>query len=105
MWFAWPYCKEQTNVPGAADFWMVEVGRATCEHCGKDFLVVENMPMTEEQYKASTPQGLSERESVHATRISWRSGLLSTAQVRHQSRSHTKPRCLSLQTCLSIWQQ
>jgi hypothetical protein len=55
--FACPYCLATTDVPGAADFWMVEAASAVCEHCGKEFIIVENFPLTAEQYRAARPSG------------------------------------------------
>jgi transcription elongation factor Elf1 len=54
--FNCPYCKAETDVVGTADFATIDLGRAICEHCGKEFIIVENLPMTEEQYRASKPQ-------------------------------------------------
>jgi hypothetical protein len=53
--FACPYCKEKTDVQGAANLWMVFAAIAPCEHCGKEFVIVENFPMTEPQYRAASP--------------------------------------------------
>jgi uncharacterized protein YbaR (Trm112 family) len=48
-----PYCKKETNVPGSEPDAM-EVSRATCERCHKEFVIIENFPMTtKEQYRAS----------------------------------------------------
>lgn len=55
--FTCPYCKEKTEVPGAANFWMVDAANAACEHCGRDFVIVDNLAMTEEQYRAASPHG------------------------------------------------
>ena len=41
---------------GTADFPTIDMGRAICRHCGKEFIIVENLPMTQEQYHASKPQ-------------------------------------------------
>lgn len=49
--FTCPYCKEETNVAGCADFATIDIGRAICEHCGKEFIIIENFPMTEAQYR------------------------------------------------------
>jgi transposase-like protein len=50
--FACPYCKEETDVPGA-NLRMVFAASAHCEHCGKQFVIVEYFPMTEVQYQAA----------------------------------------------------
>lgn len=55
--FACPYCKERTEVPGAANFWMVDAANATCEHCRRDFVIVDSVPITEEQYRTASPHG------------------------------------------------
>lgn len=44
-----PHCKEQTRVPGGFD--EIRMGWATCDHCLSEFLIVDNVPMTEEQYR------------------------------------------------------
>jgi uncharacterized protein YbaR (Trm112 family) len=53
--FACPYCKEKTDVPGATVFWMVHAASAVCEHCAKEFVIVDNFPMTQEQYREASP--------------------------------------------------
>jgi transposase-like protein len=47
-----PHCGRQTAIPCAAEFAFIEVGRFTCEHCEKEFLALDNVPMTEEGYAA-----------------------------------------------------
>jgi transposase-like protein len=47
---ACPYCKLQTNIPGGFD--EIDVGRFTCELCRSEFLIIDNVPMTQEQYQS-----------------------------------------------------
>ena len=50
-----PHCQSQTAIPGGFD--SIDVGRFTCEHCRTEFLIIDNIPMTEVQYrKGSTVQ-------------------------------------------------
>jgi transposase-like protein len=44
-----PHCKEQTSIPGGFDY--IDAGRFACEHCRSEFLIINNVPMTEEQYR------------------------------------------------------
>jgi hypothetical protein len=30
---------------------MIDVDRNTCKYCGKEFLIVNDIPMTEEEYR------------------------------------------------------
>jgi len=53
--FACPYCQERTDVPRAVNFWMVHAASEACEHCGKQFIIVDNSAMTEAQYQAVSP--------------------------------------------------
>jgi hypothetical protein len=53
--FACPYCQERTDVPKAVNFWMVHAASAACEHCGKQFVIVDDTLMTEAQYQAVSP--------------------------------------------------
>jgi uncharacterized protein YbaR (Trm112 family) len=53
--FNCPYCKQQTNAPMAARFAAIDVMRANCENCDKEFVIVESLPVTEEQYQANKP--------------------------------------------------
>ena len=46
-----PYCKLETGIGTAALFDTVFISRKTCEKCGREFLIVTDVPMTEEQYK------------------------------------------------------
>ena len=45
-----PRCKQETGIGTAALFDHVFMSRKRCEKCGKDFLIVDGIPMTEEQY-------------------------------------------------------
>jgi transposase-like protein len=45
-----PYCKQETGIGTAALFDTVLMSRKTCEKCGREFLIVNDMPMTQEQY-------------------------------------------------------
>jgi hypothetical protein len=49
---ACPHCQERTDVPRTVNFWMVHAASAACEDCGKQFIIVDNSPMTEAQYQA-----------------------------------------------------
>jgi len=40
-----------TQDPKAALFESISMGRLTCRHCRRDFLVVDDTPITEEQYQ------------------------------------------------------
>ena len=46
-----PYCKQETGVRTAALFDTVLMSRKTCDKCGREFLIVNDVPMTEEQYE------------------------------------------------------
>ena len=45
-----PHCKQETAIGAAALFDTVFMSRKTCEKCGREFLIVNNVPMTPEQY-------------------------------------------------------
>jgi transposase-like protein len=45
-----PYCKQETGVGTAGLFDTVLMSRKTCEKCDRDFLIVNDVPMTQEQY-------------------------------------------------------
>jgi hypothetical protein len=47
-----PYCKQETGVGSAALFDTVLMSRKTCDKCGREFLIVNDVPMTEEPYSA-----------------------------------------------------
>ena len=44
-----PHCRAQTSILGGFD--SIDAGRFTCEHCLTEFLVIDNVPMSEEQYR------------------------------------------------------
>jgi hypothetical protein len=44
-----PHCKEQTSIPGGFD--SIEVGIFTCDNCHAEFLIIDDVAMTEEQYR------------------------------------------------------
>jgi transposase-like protein len=44
-----PYCKLATHIPGGFD--SIDVGRFNCQHCFEEFLVIDGIPMTQEQYR------------------------------------------------------
>jgi len=46
-----PHCGQEADDPKAALFDSISMGRLTCQHCGREFLVVDDVPMTEEQYR------------------------------------------------------
>jgi len=46
-----PYCKLETGIGTAALFDTVLMSRKTCDKCGREFLIVNDVPMTKEQYK------------------------------------------------------
>jgi hypothetical protein len=37
-------------MPHAVEFESIAIGRLTCDHCEREFLVIDNVPMTEAQY-------------------------------------------------------
>jgi transposase-like protein len=45
-----PHCKQETGIGTAALFDHVFMSRKKCKRCGRDFLIVDGIPMTEEQY-------------------------------------------------------
>ena len=49
--FICPHCGKATHGPKAALFDDVMMAREECEHCGREFLIVANVPMTQEQYE------------------------------------------------------
>jgi hypothetical protein len=51
-----PYCQAETEVIGAAEFATIDVGRAICDNCREEFLIINNVPMTLEQYRKTKPQ-------------------------------------------------
>ena len=42
-----PLCRQATTIPCAKEFDFIDVGRFTCEHCEKEFRVLDNVPITE----------------------------------------------------------
>jgi len=46
-----PHCKQETGIGTAALFDTVLMSRKTCDKCGREFLIVNDVPMTKEQYK------------------------------------------------------
>jgi uncharacterized protein YbaR (Trm112 family) len=54
--FLCPYCRSETEVIGAAEFATIDIGRAICDHCGGEFLIIDNVPMKLEQYAKAKPQ-------------------------------------------------
>ena len=49
--FTCPHCGRQTRVFGAEQFDTIEMGRGMCTHCGQEFLIVNDIAMTEQQYR------------------------------------------------------
>ncbi len=49
--FICPHCGKATHTPKAAVFNDVMMVREECEHCGREFFIVGNVPMTQEQYE------------------------------------------------------
>jgi rRNA maturation protein Nop10 len=49
--FSCPHCGRQTEVFGADRFDSIDMGRETCTQCGQEFLIVNDIPMTEQQYR------------------------------------------------------
>jgi len=45
-----PSCHNETGIGTAALFDHVFMSRKKCKRCGRDFLIVDGIPMTEEQY-------------------------------------------------------
>jgi hypothetical protein len=54
-----PYCKKHTWPPNAEELKTIRFGRFTCEHCGKDFVVIDNEVLIE----SPTAVGLSNPSS------------------------------------------
>jgi hypothetical protein len=46
-----PSCGEQTHIGIAGVFEQVHIARTECEHCRIEFLIVDDVPMTREQYE------------------------------------------------------
>ena len=45
-----PYCNQNTGIGTAAIFDTILMSRKRCERCGREFLIVNDVPMTQEQY-------------------------------------------------------
>jgi len=50
--FTCPHCGQQTAIPCAEEFQWIDAGRFICEHCEKEFLVLDNVAMPEQDYAA-----------------------------------------------------
>jgi len=48
-----PCCKKETSTGTAALFDTVSMSRKICDQCGRKFLIVNDVPMTREQYDRS----------------------------------------------------
>jgi hypothetical protein len=46
-----PHCHQETGIGTAAAFGHIFMSRKRCEKCGREFLIVIDIPMTEEQYR------------------------------------------------------
>ena len=53
-----PHCGEQTGVGTAALFDSILMSRKQCEKCGREFLIVNDVPMTQEQYDPKPKPGV-----------------------------------------------
>ena len=49
-----PHCGQEIGISTAALAAQAFLLRARCEKCGQEFLIVEGVPMTEEQYLSRT---------------------------------------------------
>jgi len=49
-----PYCKLETGIGTAALFNTVLMSRKTFDKCGRQFVIVNDAPMTEEQYRMAS---------------------------------------------------
>jgi hypothetical protein len=47
-----PHCHEETGIGSAALFDTILMSRKRCEKCAREFLIVNGIPMTPEQYAA-----------------------------------------------------
>jgi hypothetical protein len=50
-----PHCGERTKIGVTPLFDTVLLARKSCDHCGLEFLIVNDEPMTEEQYESKMP--------------------------------------------------
>jgi uncharacterized protein YbaR (Trm112 family) len=46
---ACPYCHRLATIPSDAEFQFIDIGRLTCEHCEREFLIIDNVPVIEDQ--------------------------------------------------------
>jgi hypothetical protein len=53
--FTCPHCNKDTEHPPALLFDTLMMSRATCRRCNQEFLIVDDEPMTEEQYQMRNP--------------------------------------------------
>lgn len=51
-----PHCGEITGIGGASLFETISMSRKKCEQCGEEFLIVNDVPMTEEEYEKKSKQ-------------------------------------------------
>jgi transcription elongation factor Elf1 len=49
--FSCPHCGLETSVFGASKFATIVFGRARCDHCRQEFLIVNDIAVTEEEYR------------------------------------------------------
>jgi hypothetical protein len=49
--FTCPHCGFRTSIFGAIKFASIEFGRAKCDHCEQEFMIVNNVAMTKEEYR------------------------------------------------------
>ena len=54
--FTCPHCGRKTLVFCEDQFETIEMGRETCEHCQQEFLIVNDVPMTEQEYQQRCPK-------------------------------------------------
>jgi transcriptional regulator NrdR family protein len=57
-----PHCGQEIGISTAALADHAFLLRTQCEECGKEFLIVEGVPMTEEQYSSSIGPRSENRE-------------------------------------------
>jgi hypothetical protein len=50
MTYVCPHCGKDSNDPKASLFDSIKIGRFTCAPGAREFLVVNDVPMTEQQY-------------------------------------------------------
>jgi hypothetical protein len=49
--FTCPYCGRRTTVFGSSDIDSIAYGRAKCDHCAQEYMIVNDVPMTEKEYQ------------------------------------------------------